>query len=783
MTDMAFQSTAPLPTANGQPGLKTTSTRYLNLFSDRSWLRVSFCCASACALFAFASASNNVLAQNADPFGAAAPATDPFGTAPPAADTAMAAPDPAAVASAPTSDADLSDDPDPVVQFLRSSPPKTPAKYGQALQWLAQLGRWKEIGRHLDRIKKATWTPEQLSELSIAAGAGIWFQIREAGSLLSDEQQAFAKEVAATPSRLARDPQWVDGWINQLASPDYATRQHAQLKLHSSNRVAIERLTNRLVAGDTTVPAVKLIESLMDFSGDGIEALKAASTVADATMRGRILTAIAESSSTSFSAEIGSALTDTELSNATQEALRKAVLAKYATVPQDRAIHDYLVSRFKDQLSDYQYARTHSKSLPATVWRWNPQAKTITAVEATAADRSLELLAHLAAERLLSDVRTLEDEVDSVVVLLQHSYQAQPGIASANPTASLLAPMPASAQSGDFWKLVLDRSHELQMHGASLRAAQVIGRMLDAKQPSSAPFSFVTGCLKDSRPAMRYIATEAIIRSQVKQPYNNSSVVLENLIEMSRLGRGPTVLVVGLASDLRSAAEGQVQSLGGVAIGVNSLQAALQVLDQPYPVELIMVVDRLQRDSLFTLVQRLRNSRRGSALPIAILTEQLRDFELREFNNMTAVEMSVLSHDVEHLPRVIERLESHLDVRPLTGEERLAFADIASATLATIASDRDTYGFYPLARWEKELTTAVSSLPTETWITVLGGLGTTQSQSQLMGIAADMGANQQSRSMAADSFGRSIKQFGLLIDRDETLKAYDLYNTQGPQIL
>lgn len=714
-----------------------------------------------------------------DPFGA----SDPF--AAPGDATASEPAQPGTAAAFGTSPvvpatAAPEKDADPVIRMLRALPPTTPKEFAETLDLMARIQRWDEVGRYLDLIQKLSWTPDQLAELSRAGGSSLWFELRDAGSSLSEPQQKFVGELSSLPGQLARDPQWLDRWIDALASKDLADSREAQLRLEQAGGTAIARLCARLLTGTGSVPGVRLVESLLEFQGEGIAALRAACVATDPIARARVYLALAQSSATDFGVELGSALESSAVSIESRVLLADALRLKYGKLPSTVAVHDYLVARFERQLADYQLVRSRDARLPVKIWRVGADGQSVQSVELMASDRSLEQLAQLAAHRAAYAAQTHGDLVDCATVLLQHSYQSRPGIAVTDPTALGLMGLPKEASGSDFWKQVLDRSQTWQMHGASIRASQAIGRELAGSPPGAGSFDFIAACVRDSRPVIRYVAVDALARANLVENYNGSAGALEAAIEMSRLGQGPMALVIGLSAELRQAADQQLLTIGASSISVNSTQAALQILDQPYPIEMIMIVDRVPRNSLLVLVERLRHSRRGGSLPIAILTDELESFEATELARYPGVVMSVLSRLPDHMPRIVAELEQHLDVRPLNSLERGAFSDTANSFLATIASDRQRYSFYPLVRWEKELRSVADTMPTGAWLMVLGGLGTSSSQEQLMLIAADQGVSDVTRNEAAVAFARSIEQFGLLLGRAATVKAYDVYNALGP---
>ena len=143
-----------------------------------------------------------------DPFAAPGDASMPAGDM---SDDAAAA---ASAAAGPVSE----DDPNPLVRMLRVNPPKTPTEYAETLEWMVRLGRWDEISRYISLLQKSNWNQNQLSELSLAGGADLWFKLRDTQSELTDAQREFIRMVSGLPAKLARDPQWLDGWILRLAA-------------------------------------------------------------------------------------------------------------------------------------------------------------------------------------------------------------------------------------------------------------------------------------------------------------------------------------------------------------------------------------------------------------------------------------------------------------------------------------------------------------------------------------------------------------------------------------
>lgn len=706
-----------------------------------------------------------------DPF--AAGGGDPF-AAPGDASTAasdMAGDASAAAAAAGAASGPVGeDDPNPLVRMLLVNPPKSPAEFAETLEWMIRIGRWDEVSRYISLLQKNNWNQNQLAELSIAGGADLWFKLRDTKSDLTDAQREFIRMVAGLPAKLSRDPQWLDGWILRLAAKTPAERREAQLRLMRGGRAAIERLCVHLMAGHPRVSGGLLANALVDFQPEGVEALRAACMTPDVAARGRVFLAVAQSSASDFGAEMGAALQDEALPQTTRQAISEALLKKYGKLPTPESVRDYIAGKFKTQLDQYQLMRTRPARVPGIVWRVSADGKSVKAMEAPVPDHALETLSQLATHRLSCSGTTELDLVDCATVLAQRAYQAN------RPLVGWLA----QPKETSFWKHVLERSHAWQMHGASLIAAETIGRTLPSSAPSDASYGVMAECLRDSRPGMRYVAAAAIAKADVQHAYNGSAAALETAVEMGRLGQGPTVLVIGLSSDLRLAAKQQLLAMGAEAIEVTSTADALRVLNEPYPIEYIMVVDRLPRNSILTSVDRLRHSKRGASLPIAVLTDEMDGLEKSELSKIPGVVFSVLSEVPDQMQRVISELERRLDTRPLSSAQRQAYTEAANQFLATIAKDRQSYGYYELPRWEKELAEVANNFPSETRLTLLGGLGTAASQQELVSLAANGSMDVQTRQQAAELFASSIGSHGLLLGRAGVIQAYNDYNSQGP---
>ncbi len=734
------------------------------------------------------------LAFAQDPFGDAGmgQATNPFGgmgesvgdspfggfAQPDATGSAAAAS--AATPAAGSAEVAIDDEPDPVVRMLRQNPPQTPADMAQGLTWMIRFKRWDEVRRLLDSVSSKGWSLDQLSELAKSGEASLWLRLSADEAGLSDAQKQLLSDVQAAPTKLARDPAWLERWIEKLASPQPGERRLAQLRLQDGGTIAIGRLMDHLLAGDSKVDAGMLAGTIAQFGERGVEALKAACLVKDASRAARVYMGLTQVPGKEFSAELGAGVSSARLSVEARTELAELLTQKYGGLPSVDAVHDFLAKRFATSLANYQQTRVNSLESSDIVWRQTSDGKSIVAQPAQEKERWLEATAQLGAHRMNLSVATSDDLVESAAVVMQRAYKADPQMSQGELQSNLIAVFDQElAQEAGFWMQVFDRATELQMHGGAIRAMQML--IDTAPGNASVPLDFLSHLLGDSRPVVRYWALQTLAAIDPQQSYPGAEKALEVALEMSRIGSGPHALVVGLQSEMRQAAAQQLQQqIGATVTTANSARSALLALDGPSPIEMVFVVDRVADQSIYELLQRLRGSERGQALPIAVLTEELYSHERQYISQTGGIVASVLSNNAEQMQRVVGMLTDQLDTAPISVDDRISFSKIGGAFLSKVASDRDLYAFYPISDWRSELIAVGAGLDVSARLNLLAGLGSPDSQSQLASLASHTNLTDAERYAAARAFGRSVQRFGMNLSKENVQKSYDLYNALGP---
>ncbi len=788
---MSGFSLAPIFSLQRLPSLRAVSLRAVSLCAV-SLRAVSMCrslmIASWLGCLSLAFSTSVGLGQ--DPFGDSPMSDNPFGATEP---SATAQPDspfggfapaanaaPTSATTAPSSGGTLERDPNPVVRLLRETPPQTPTEMAQGLTWVVRFKRWDEVRRLLDTVAAKNWSLDQLSELAKSGEPALWIRLTNDEAGLTVEQRQLLNDVLAAPGKLARDPAWLDSWIEKLAHPQPGERRLAQLRLQDGGHVAILRLLERLLDGDAKVDPGMLAGTVAEFGASGVDALKAACLVKDPERAARVFIGIAEIPGNEFSAELGAGLSSSLLSPQARTELSDIILRRFNKLPTPEAIRAFLAERFRIKLGDYQQTRTSDIPTGDIVWRQTADGRLVQPVESSDQDRQLEAVAQLAAHRLNLTIATTDELVDCGAVVLQRAYQVQPGTGLSEDRSGLLANFNQTlATEESYWIRVFDRASELQMHGGAVRAIEML--IASARGHYLVPIDFMSKLLGDSRPVVRYVALMQIVKLDPQHNFAGAEKALDVALEMTRLGSGPQALVVGMNSELRLAAEQQLQMQAGArVITAHSARSALQALDASTPIDMVIVVDRMADQSIYELLQRVRASERGRSLPIAVLTDELYQHERRMIGEMPGVVHGVLTRTPEQMQRVVGLLMRRLDTQSFTTEERNDFARLAGQFLSRIGSNRDQYSFYPLSDLRAELLAVGTGLPTDSRLELLSGLGSRESQQQLLGLTSRASLSATEREQAAVAFGQSVARFGMNLGREDVLQAYDVYNALGP---
>jgi hypothetical protein len=193
-----------------------------------------------------------------------------------------------------------------------------------------------------------------------------------------------------------------------------------------------------------------------------------------------------------------------------------------------------------------------------------------------------------------------------------------------------------------------------------------------------------------------------------------------------------------------------------------------------------MVAASLEQPTPNLLIQQLRGDPRTARLPVGILARSgqyaraqhaARNDPLAEAFHRQHTEEAALS-DVERLMRLLGRdIVSHA--------ERQGHAEAALERLVELSAD-DSQSVFSVQPVQPAML-AVLYVPKlgSKAATVLGNLGTPQSQQALVDVASRPTLPLGLRKAAAKAFGRSVESHGILLTTDKILRQYDRYNASA----
>ncbi|MCA9129398.1 MAG: hypothetical protein KDB22_20070 [Planctomycetales bacterium] len=675
-------------------------------------------------------------------------------------------------------------DADPMVRLLRARQPSTAEELVSAIKWMSRIDRYDEVGRWLDVLKQKNFSEDQLDQLSRLGGSALWMRLRAHASDMTEEQAQLVKEILMVPARLARDPNQIDQWIDQLVEKDVGKRHLTQLRLQDAGNNALKRLADRLLQGDERVSQVVLAETAVMFGDSGIDALRAGLFVLDPASAGRAVSALSQVSGNNFSLELAASLQSTTLTADTKQHLVEQLQLRFGRLPNEEQVQQHLANSLQSSLLLYQQSRTSSSGIMNVLWRPAAGGMTVEYIEAPAHICRLERLAQLAALDLQQPDSNTQRSDRNLAILLQRDFQATSGASASGavqPFTPALSTSTATADSVfDTLQRAFYKAGEMQMHGGAVAALERIAAETRL-QPSRAPLEFLGGLLTDPRQPIRYAALETIATIQPKEPFAAAETALNIALEMTRLTVGPNALVIGMHADRRQIAQHQIEmQTSGEVSSVHSARAAFIALQQLEPIELIVLVDRVADLSIYQLIQRLRNGRASHSLPIVVLTEELYAYERELIERTPGVIQSILSNNAEQMPRVLNAAFALLDSPPLSVAQRSKYSLTASQFLAEVANDRQRFAFYPIGDLRGQLINAKGSFSTAKRIQLLSGLGSMASQRALVDIAASGAFGESDRLAAAQAFGKSVRSFGMALSESDIASSYERYNQLGP---
>ena len=596
-----------------------------------------------------------VFGQAEDPFGTGVPPTvteplSPLGTT--ESDTA------------PTATTPRAEDPSAVVQSLRASPPQTPVEYARAIMYLSRIERWGEIGNYLEQLGQSPLEEATADQIVRATGLDTWFLLAGKTKDFKEEQRAVVDKIIAGATRAVRQEAVLQGAIDQLYHTDLAMRKRGLLGIQGAGDEGLAGLIE-FVATDRKPVPVAVAEVIASLGQPGIEAIKAGMTTDESLGRDRLLMTAAKIPGPEYIAELSAGLYSVATDSPAHAALAKALSPSGQALPSPAAVHRYLEDQMIQELRQYHAMGRDAEVPVEQVWRWSDDGKRLQPELDDRAGWHLEKAYRLA----VFDVRTAPPTEHGLAaaILFERDGRRTPAVAieakamgRAMKRAELLYTPEAL---GAVWKAAVDH----QLYWGQLRAVQAMQWLYPQATETDRVrlVEHLRSALGSSVPAVRYhaaVALQATLKGAVADAAGPDAAGnyrwQQVLREGGRLQGKPLAMVVGGDVERRDVLSRQLSEMGIRSTTLASAREALQYVQQPEPIEMIFVVDKVLEMSVSELVQRLRSHPRAAVLPLAILQADLSSQErsLLETIAGPAINWGILSTKLESTSDVLQRM-------------------------------------------------------------------------------------------------------------------------------
>ncbi len=664
----------------------------------------------------------------------------------------------------------------PVVRSLREHPPTNSAAYGKALRQLSRIEQWEEAARMLDELSRNKFSDADASVMMTELGLADILAMRAQGDRFTPSQLGLLKKIEEGAVRYQRRPEVLANALNLLKGPRAEDQKRGVLAIQSAGRDGLAFLVNSVMQ-DLSPPNVAASAVIASYGDDGYAAARTALMHADRQQRTRVFQLLKGIEHRSMIAQYLSGANSTADSDESRELCKIGVKKILGALPSADQARVQLLGMLQAQLPllDPRSLGNELGSFPT----WYFDGKDLIPNESNAYDRYL-LESVFLSDSLRRCLPPSDVPASAALVALEHLGRSKRNIEWSDLLAELESRFPGLSSEDNRLAKVWT-----QAEASPLYNAQRLSILLMAARVRSNPASPLTRQLvaasRSGLPLLRYEATRGLMPLIATGTIHASEQLKSNIREMLLLQAHPLVLVIGGSDSLTDHADHMLAHAGVRSEIVRSGRDVIQALDSSYPIEAVVIVDRVGDVSLAQLVQRVRAHVRGSIIPIQMLLPEYRESEQRILNEIPGVQFGFIPPNEPGMMKLISNALSlpgqELWLLP---EERTEFRVFAIELLQEIASQPMT----TVAASVRGLAQHSRESASRDWFqslsdSVLGEIGTQFSQIDLVHRITNPQNSDASRRAAADMLVRSVKLHGVRIMMSDVEQAYNAYNTLG----
>ena len=661
---------------------------------------------------------------------------------------------------------------------IQARNPDNAIEWVKAVTILRRMGAHAEAMPYLDQATGANLSLQEMVDLHQAIGTA------ELVSLSVDQELPAAREfvfaVFDAVRRSKRDAKLLADAVEKLSSNDARERSQATVQLADAGAFCIPALVTALQA-DPPATSLPAAESVIQRLGmDAEEPLLALLGAPDAQLQ----------------ALAAKMLGRIESKRASLHLIRPhfvgATAAKKAAAEYFQHLGSQPSSVQGASSILLQRAHFHLQGNPPVaadvdgivpMWTWNADEKNIVPHQLDARGAGA-----VVAARFARDAYELSPTANTQRMLLVSRLQVDQTLGGRDellPRGVGSAYQLGITEGLDAVLAAFDYSVDHGFDAATQGAAELVAHYCQNR--SAADWNGLTRVLRHPNRRVRFAAVRAIMAVDPRSPYAGSSFFQDALIELATAGGSPNVIVAMSRRDAQDNLIGKLNSFGFTVRSTNQGTRLLELASRTSDVDVVFLSDSISRPTARETIQRLRHHHFTAQVPIVLTARRDNLVQAERIAAIDPAEMTFVVPEFvsdEALSSVLENAESLVRDTSVSPAQRLTQARDALSWLSHLAQYSQTYSWYNLQRAEATVIRAsVQPELAAVAVPLLGYLGGSESQRQLLDLVGRKDLSTPARQRAANAFTEAVARRGLMLKSDSIYGQYDRYNASEQEPL
>lgn len=668
--------------------------------------------------------------------------------------------------------------PDPVVEAILATNPSTPEELLRAAKILASVK--PELARkYLGRLIETKLSDAEWAALSEKFGQGVVLQLADQKDLLPEGRQ-LADRILKSTAQHARDPQQLMTLTKQLGAASSEARREAAVGLEKGGSAGAASLL-AVLADPQRAPEYALARlALAQLGTAATGPLMAALDSSDRSLVVQTVRTLALLKDSDSRLLLAAPLYASDSPAEVREAASAAVERHGDGGPDREKLIELLVNRAREYAAQ-RVPFSGAVDGKIEVWRWDAAGKL-----AVSAVVPVDDAARRYAARFARDAHRLAPKARSASVLFlatmleAASYTA--GLDNALPAGPGTAADEAAQFELDTLQAALTEANRMGHWAGAKALVRILASKGSARQllyQTNQPSALVQAARQPDR-RLRMAAVDAVVELKPNQPFAGSSYVVDALAFLASSGGRRCVIVGGPKSEDAMRFAGGLTEEGYAIDVATSGQEFLRMAYHSPDYEFALIDVGIDQPTADVVVQRLRQDCRTALMPVGLIA---RDGFLERAEHIASTESLTKAFPRPHSAASVQweaaQLRSLAVRQWVPFEVRQKQAKRALEHLAVLSKSVDSYD---QRRIEAAAMSALASpqltLPA---VSVIGNIGTPESQRALVELASRPSIRLEVRQAASKAFLENTWRFGILLSRPEIARQYDRYNNSEKQ--